>query len=259
VIIVRDITLQKMQERENKAHLAELAHITRLRLMGEMAPGIAHEVSQPLAAICSYTKAAINLISSDQSDLTDLSMLLSKIQQQALRAGQIIHRMREFVKSNPLQCTSVDINTLIRESICLCHDEILQNNILIVLELDNNLPLINVDHIHIEQVIVNLTRNSIEILQGLTKGLPRNLSIQTHLIDNKVIQVRVKDNGSGIAEDDKAKVLTPFFTTKVNGMGMGLSICRALIEAHDGVLFFNTELGKGTTFYCQLPLSHEKY
>lgn len=258
VIIVRDISRRKKREHEDKKHLDELAHITRLGLMGEMASGIAHEVNQPLTAICSYTQAAINLLKAEDYNPTNLAEILYKTQQQSLRAGQIIHRMREFVKSNPKQRSTIEINSLVREASNLCDDEIKQNNVKLAFGLEDNIPPINADHIQIEQVLINLIRNSIDVLQSLPKNQQRLLSIQTQLIDNNVVQVRVKDNGPGIDDEQKLKVLTPFYTTKNSGMGMGLSICRSLIEAHDGVLYFNSEVGKGTTFYFKLPLSHEK-
>jgi C4-dicarboxylate-specific signal transduction histidine kinase len=226
--------------------------------MGEMASGIAHEVNQPLTAICSYTQAAINLMKAEDYNPANLTEILYKTKQQSLRAGQIIHRMREFIKSNPKQRSTVEINTLVREASNLCEDEIKQNNVKLAFGLEENIPPVNADHIQIEQVLINLIRNSIEVLQHLPKNQPRQLSIQTQLIDNSIIQVRVKDNGPGIDEEQKLKVLTPFYTTKNTGMGMGLSICRSLIEAHDGVLFFNSEVGKGSTFYFELPLNYEK-
>ena len=259
VIIVRDISTRKMREYKDKAHLDELAHITRLGLMGEMASGIAHEVNQPLTAICNYTQAAINHFNAEHYDQDDLLDILYKTQQQSLRAGEIINRMREFVRSNPKKRSTIEINNLIQEASNLCKNGIIQNNIKLTFNFENQLPSINVDHIQIEQVIINLIYNSIDILQYLPKNQPRLLSIQTQLIDDNTIQVRIKDNGPGVAEDDRPKLFTPFFTTKSNGMGMGLSICRSLVEAHDGTLYFNTNIGKGTTFYFQLPINHERH
>lgn len=257
VIIVRDISLRKKREASNKAHLDELAHITRLGLMGEMASGIAHEVNQPLSAICNYTHAAVNHLNAKHYDHNSLVELLNKIQQQSLRAGEIIHRMREFIRANPQKRSTVEINDLVQVASNLCHSEYIKSNIQLTYHFENELPPIQVDHIQIEQVLINLIRNSIDSLQSLPKNQPRLLSIQTQLIDENTLQVRVKDNGSGITEANTTKVFTPFFTTKGMGMGMGLSICRSLIESHNGDLFFNTSVGKGTTFYFQLPINHE--
>jgi len=252
--IVRDVSLRKHREQQDKAHLDELAHVTRLGLMGEMASGIAHEVNQPLSAISSYTQVSLNLVNNENPDLVKLTEILYKTQQQALRAGRIIHRMREFVKSHAKHRSSADINTLIHDAASLCIAELKQNGIKLSFELENKLPPIYVDHIQIEQVIINLVRNSVDALQNLPPKQQRQLTIHSRLTFNNSIQVRVKDNGPGLDADQQQQILIPFYTTKADGMGMGLSISRSLVEAHEGTLHFNSEPGKGTTFYFTLPI-----
>jgi signal transduction histidine kinase len=222
--------------------------------MGEMASGIAHEVNQPLAAISSYTQVSLNLINTENPDLVKLAEILYKTQQQALRAGRIIHRMREFVKSHSKHRSTADINTLIHDAVSLCNAELIHNGIKLTFELENNLPSVHVDHIQIEQVIINLVRNSVDALQNLPAKQQRQLSIHSRLTLNNGIEVRIKDNGPGLNEDQQQKILTPFYTTKTDGMGMGLSISRSLIEAHEGTLHFNSKPGKGSTFYFTLPI-----
>ncbi len=252
--IVRDVSLRKHREQQDKEHLNELAHVTRLGLMGEMASGIAHEINQPLAAISSYTQVSLNLIDSEDPDLVKLTEVLYKTQQQALRAGRIVHRMREFVKSHAKHRSTADLNVLIHEAVGLCIPELKQNGIKLAFELENNLPPIYVDHVQIEQVIINLLRNSVDALKILPVKHQRHVAIHSRLTLNNSIQVRVKDNGPGLDVDQQQKILTPFYTTKADGMGMGLSISRSLIEAHDGTLHFNSQPGKGTTFYFILPI-----
>lgn len=253
--IVRDVSFRKFREQQDKKHLDELAHVTRLGLMGEMASGIAHEVNQPLAAISSYTQVSLNLINTGSPDLVKLAEILAKTQQQALRAGQIIHRMRAFVQYNSIHRSTVDLNTLIHDAVSLCSAELKQNSIVLKFELEDNLPPVYVDHIQIEQVLINLIRNSIEALRNLpTKHQPQLITVQSHLTLGNMIQVRVKDNGPGLDDNQRQKILTPFYTTKTDGMGMGLSISRSLIESHEGELHFNSEPEKGTTFYFTLPL-----
>ncbi|WP_340124423.1 ATP-binding protein [Methylobacter svalbardensis] len=251
--IVRDVSLRKHREQQDKKHLDELAHVTRLGLMGEMASGIAHEVNQPLAAISSYTQVSLNLIKAENPDLAKLTEILSKTQQQSLRAGQIIQRMREFVKSHVKHRASADINSLLHDAVSLCIADLKQNSIELTLELENNLLPVYVDHIQIEQVLINLIRNSVDAVQNLPAEQQRQLTIHSRLTPNNDIEIRVKDNGSGLNEDQQQKISTPFYTTKADGMGMGLSISRSLIEAHEGTLRFNSEFGKGTTFYFTLP------
>ncbi|MGZ5044988.1 MAG: ABC transporter substrate-binding protein [Methylobacter sp.] len=255
--IVRDVSLRKHQEQKEAKHLKELAHVTRLGLMGEMASGIAHEVNQPLSAISSYTQVSLNLIDAELPDLVKLAEILHKTQDQALRAGRIIHRMREFVKSHAQKCSTADVNALIHDSVGLCMAELKQNDIKLTFELDNNLPSVHVDQIQIEQVLINLIRNSVDALKGLAEKQQRQLTISSRMTLNNSIQVRVKDNGTGIDKEQQQKILTPFYTTKADGMGMGLSITRSLVEAHDGMLNFYSQPGKGTTFYFTLPVQRK--
>ncbi|WP_432744010.1 PAS domain S-box protein [Methylobacter sp. G7] len=255
--IVRDVSLRKYREQQDKKHLDELAHVTRLGLMGEMASGIAHEVNQPLSAISSYTQVCLNLINTEDPDLVKLTEILYKTQQQALRAGRIIHRMREFVKSQAKHRSTADVNTLIQEAVGLCTAELKQNGIKLKFELENNLPPVYVDQIQIEQIIINLIRNSVDALKNLPAKQQRQLTLHSQLTLNNGIQVRVKDNGTGLDEDQQQKILMPFYTTKADGMGMGLSITRSLIEAHEGTFHFNSHFGKGTTFYFTLPIQRK--
>lgn len=252
--IVRDVSRRKHQEQQDKEHLDQLAHVTRLGLMGEMASGIAHEVNQPLAAVSSYTQVSLNLINTENPDLVALSEILIKTQQQALRAGQIIHRMREFVKSHAKQRSSHNINTLIHNAANLCAAELKKNNVELIFVLQHNLPLVYVDQVQIEQVIINLILNSIDALKCVPAPQHRHVTILSQLTADNGLQVLVKDNGPGIDLEQQQKILMPFYTTKSNGMGMGLSISRSLIEAHDGTLRFDSQPGNGTAFYFTLPI-----
>jgi signal transduction histidine kinase len=162
--------------------------------------------------------------------------------------------MREFIKSHEKHRSLVDVNALIHDAVGLCIAELKQNNIKLTLDLENNLPQIFVDQIQIEQVIINLTRNSIDVLKDLPATEQRQIIIRSQWAQNNDIQVSVKDNGLGLDEEQQKKILMPFYTTKAEGMGMGLSISRSLIEAHDGTLYFNSKPGKGSTFYFTLPI-----
>jgi PAS domain S-box-containing protein len=251
---VIDNTEHQNRKQKAKEHLDQLAHVTRLGLMGEMASGIAHEVNQPLTAIATYAQVSLNLIKKENPDLIKLAEVIVKTQEQALRAGQIIHRMKAFCKSKSPQRSASDINELINECVNLCADALKQNRIKLTLELAGNLPLIDVEHIQIEQVLINLIRNGIDATLSGTEIKQGEIIIRSNLILNNSVQVCVKDNGMGISEVQRVKMLMPFYTTKSDGMGMGLSISRSLIEAHGGILNFNSQLGKGSTFYFTLPI-----
>lgn len=252
--IVRDVSARKLQEQRDQEHLDELAYVTRLGLMGEMASGIAHEVNQPLTAITSYSQVCLNLLQQDNYDQALLRDILYKTNQQALKAGHIIHRMRDFVKGKKLQRSTIDINDLIYDAVGLCESHIKQNSVVMRLQLKKRLPPICADSIQIEQVILNLIRNAVDALSSLPRLMARSLSIQTAINCDNYIEIRVKDSGPGIDVAEQKKILTPFYTTKSDGMGMGLSICRSIVEAHEGVLRFNSQPGKGTTFYFTLPM-----
>jgi PAS domain S-box-containing protein len=254
----RDITERNRLKLLDQKHLDELAHITRLGLVGEMASGIAHEVNQPLAAISSYTQVSLNLIKGEHPDLEKLAEVLSKTQQQALRAGQIIHHMKNFAKSHGTNHSSTDVNALIHDAVNLCSAEFKQNSIKVTFKLGDNLPTVCVGKIQIEQVIINLIRNSVEAMQNLTVKKQPHIIIQSQLIADNFIQVSLKDNGPGFDQDRQQKILMPFFTTKAQGMGMGLSISRSLIEAHGGTLHFQSKPGKGATFYFTLPIDKKE-
>lgn len=252
--ILRDASHRKLQDKQGKERLNELAHVARLGQMSEMASGIAHEVNQPLTAISAYIQVSMDLLRSGNADLKQLVVILDKANQQALRAGDIIHRMRDFAKSKTFVRSSVDINELIRECLNLFEFEIKQYGITQEFQPYDDLPVAYIDEVQIEQVLLNLIKNSIDALKTLKPPLTRILTIRACVKDRHDIEISVKDNGAGIPESEQEKILRPFYTTKTNGTGMGLSISRSIIEAHHGVLHFNSEPGKGSIFYLTIPL-----
>jgi PAS domain S-box-containing protein len=252
--IVRDVSLRKQQEQQEKEHLEELAHVTRLCLVGEMGSGIAHEVNQPLTAIANYAQACLRFIGAEKPDMDQLGEILFKIHQQALRAGQIIHRMKDFVSHRKIYRVDIDINSLIEDAAGLCTNDFKRNNIKMELDLAKNIPDATLDDVQIEQVLINLIRNSIDALKGMPLKTQRHILIQSRLKSLNQIEVRVNDNGTGIDEAHKDKILSPFFTTKPSGMGMGLSISRSIIEAHNGTLNFTSKPDEGAAFYFTLPV-----
>ena len=248
-----DISKRKFQEQQDKEHLNQLAHITRLGLMGEMATGIAHEVNQPLTATVNYATALNLLASLDEPDLEKITKIASLVSEQALRAGKIIHRMKSFCQNQNTSSTSTDINTLINDCILLCNSDLKKHNITLNLELAEALPMLFVDVIKIEQVLINLIRNSTEALAGNDNPI-KTVTLSSLMLDENQLQIQVRDNGSAVEQAIQEKLFIPFFTTKIEGMGMGLSICRSLIAAHKGTLTFDSLSGLGTCFYITLPI-----
>ena len=255
-IVIRDNSLRLQQEQYEKNHLDEIAHMTRLSLIGSMGSGIAHQVNQPLTSISNYTQACLHLIKAEQPNLNKLSEVLTKTYDQAQKAGRIIHRMKDLASQRSTLRSMNSIDALIESAVNFCADECYQHNITMSLDLTPDSPVIALDSVQIEQVILNLIRNAIDALKEQKNAKDRRISIQTQLKED--LEVRVKDNGPGLTKVQKEKILTPFFTSKPSGMGMGLSICRSILEAHGGMIRFDSKLEVGTTFYFNLPLNGEK-
>ena len=218
-----------------------------------MATGIAHEVNQPLTATVNYATALNLLASLDEPDLEKITKIASLVSEQALRAGKIIHRMKSFCQNQNTSSTSTDINTLINDCILLCNSDLKKHNITLNLELAEALPMLFVDVIKIEQVLINLIRNSTEALAGNDNPI-KTVTLSSLMLDENQLQIQVRDNGSAVEQAIQEKLFIPFFTTKIEGMGMGLSICRSLIAAHKGTLTFDSLSGLGTCFYITLPI-----
>ena len=163
--------------------------------------------------------------------------------------------MKDLASQRTTSRTMTSIDTLIENAVNFCAHECYQDNIQVTLELNPNIPKIAMDSVQIEQVLLNLIRNAIDALKEQVKESDKTISIQTQL--NKGLEVRVKDNGPGLTDLQKEKILMPFYTSKSSGMGMGLSISRSIIEVHGGTINFNSKLGVGTTFYFNLPISGE--
>jgi C4-dicarboxylate-specific signal transduction histidine kinase len=241
-------------EEQAVLHQAELAHMSRLNVMGEMATGIAHELNQPLTAIANYASAASKLIGSENQQPDKLMSVLDSVQVQAKRASEIIHRLRKFVKKQTLQKSSVDLNHLVADVVGFMEIETKNDNVQVQLQLQDGLPIVYVDAIHIEQVLMNLIRNSLEAMMSVDENA-RLLTVHTQLNHEGLPLVEVTDTGPGIDRDTLKHIFEPFVTTKgTKGMGMGLSISRSIVEAHGGRLWAESEPGKGARFYLTVPV-----
>ena len=249
----QDVTEQILSEQQDQIQLDQLSHITRLGLMGEIATGIAHEVNQPLTAATNYASALKILATAEHPDVEKIAKIAGLVAEQTLRAGKIIHRMKAFCQNQDTSATSTNINTLIKDCIVLCNNDFKKHNVTLKLELADSLPMLLVDSIKIEQVLINLIRNSTEALSAQDNPT-KTITLSSLLLDENQLQIQVRDNGSGIEQALQEKLFMPFVTTKTEGMGMGLSICRSLIVAHRGTLTFDSELGLGTCFYITLPI-----
>lgn len=228
--IGREIDRQRAQEQSQK-HLQELAHVSRLGTMGEMASGLAHELNQPLTAVVNYTRGSIRRLKNDRLPVNELMDVLNKSAEEAERAAEIIKRLRQLVSKNEFTRTNIAIKPLINRVLELLITEIRENQIRIEKNIRESLLEVEADPIQIEQVLINLLRNAIDSLKNNEED-NRNIIIGASMLSSTLLEVFVEDNGVGLPENEE--VFTPFFTTKQDGMGMGLSISRNIVEAHGG-------------------------
>lgn len=253
IVLIGDITDRLAIEALDRKRLLEIAHISRLSTMGEMASEIAHELNQPLAAITIYSDACRRILMSGKDNKEKIIQSLSDISTQAERAGDVIRRIREFTSKKLLDRTKLDFNELVQSALQLLAVEIRSHNVKLALKLANDLPAISVDKILIEQVIFNLARNALEAMDDVEPSL-RKLRVQTLLTRSNEIEVSIHDSGPGLKKDSGSYVFEAFYTTKDNGMGMGLAISQSIIESHHGRLWYTQNNHGGTTFCFTLPL-----
>jgi PAS domain S-box-containing protein len=252
-LLTADITQSKSEEEGKLKHMLEAAHASRIITIGEMSTQLAHEISQPLASIEAYSSACVRLIDKDRADIDELHTAFKNISGQAIRAQEIMHELRNFVKKDTTR-KDVAVNDLVQNAIKFLQIEIREHEPDLHLDLANNLPLILADQLLIEQVIVNLVKNAMEAMQVLDKN-DRRLTLQTDICQDSGIFVSVRDSGPGISDYEAGKIFEPFYTTKPEGMGMGLAIIRSIIDSHGGELQMQAnENEAGTTFKFTLPL-----
>lgn len=250
-LLTADITESKNEEEGKLKEMLKAAHASRIITIGEMSTQLAHEISQPLASIGAYSSACVRLIEKDRADTKELHTAFQNISTQAIRAQQIMHELRNFVKKDTSRKT-VAINDLVKNAIRFLEIEIRENKPELSLDLAKDLPFLEADQILIEQVIVNLVKNAMEAMQAVDPK-ERRLTIETNIWEDSGVFVAVKDSGPGITDYEASKIFEPFYTTKPEGMGMGLAIIRSIIDSHGGELEVFANEGSGTTFHFTLP------
>jgi two-component system sensor kinase FixL len=251
--IIRDVTERQRAERRFQELQAELLHVSRLSAMGQMGSALAHELNQPLAAIMNYCKAAKRTLEmSDHPRNAKVQELIGKAVDQTARAGNIIRNLRGFVEKREAGRRPENLAKIIDESIALGLVGSADANIKVTLELDRTMPPVLVDPVQIQQVLINLVRNSIEAMEA---SPVRRLTVRSRLVESTLAQVTIADTGPGLPQEVVERLFQPFTTTKENGMGIGLTICQSIIEAHGGRIWFEPDPDGGVAFHFQLPLS----
>jgi PAS domain S-box-containing protein len=262
VAFVLDLTEQKRaQEKLEQARRAlhatqaELALVTRLTTMGELAASIAHEVNQPLTAVTNNGSACLRLLAKGNLDPEVLRRALEEIVADATRASAVVSRIRAFIKKVPIEMYELDINNVIQEVLALAGHELQNNQVLVDCHLTETLPHVRADRVQLQQVLLNLVMNGVEAMTG---AQPRTLSLESRTDESGNVLVAVRDSGTGFGSEVD-RLFTPFFTTKGNGMGMGLPISRSLIESHGGRLWATANSPQGAVFSFTLPASSESH
>ncbi|MBI3463968.1 MAG: PAS domain S-box protein [Planctomycetes bacterium] len=245
--VIRDVTERQQARERLRRHEAELAHVLRLSTVGEMASGLAHELNQPLSAVSNHAEAWMRRLRSGAGTSEELLAALEQISQQAVRAGEIIRHLRDFVRKGEPRRSTVGVDEIVHEVVALVSSEAQQKQITLRLELAPGMPAVAADRIQIEQVLLNLVRNAFEAMTELEAGT-RALTIRTSTAAEELVEVAVADTGRGLNPETIDHVFEPYFTTKAGGLGMGLSISRAIVEAHGGRLWATPNPDRGVTF-----------
>jgi C4-dicarboxylate-specific signal transduction histidine kinase len=220
--------------------------------MGQLTASIAHEVNQPIAAAATNAQAALRWLAARPPNLEEVQQALDHIVKDGNRAGDVIGRIRGLIKKAPPRKDGVDINEAIREVIELTRGEVAKNGASVQTALGEGLPLIEGDRVQLQQVALNLIVNAVQAMGGVADG-PRDLFITTSPAEPNGVLVAVKDSGPGLASASLERLFDPFYTTKPEGLGMGLSICRSIIEAHGGRLWVTANLPRGAIFHFTMP------
>lgn len=248
--IARDVTDLKQAQERIQEITAEMIHMSRLTAMGQLSSSLAHELNQPLTAVANYAEAARQLLAASPNPPPRVGEFLEKVAGQADRAGQIIRRLRGFVEKGSIERAEASLGEMVKEATALATIGTAADAIQLTYELAPDLPPIEIDKVQIQQVVVNLVRNAVEVLRGAER---RMLAVRTARGADGYQEVTVADTGPGIAPEIADQLFKPFVTTKSDGMGIGLSICQSIIEAHGGRIWTEPNPGGGTIFRFVVP------
>ena len=252
--LIAEIAQRKRSEEALQAAQAQMARMARVTTMGELTSSIAHEINQPLAAVVTNGDASLRWLGNDPPNLAKTRESITGMIKEANRASEVIKRIRALAKKTPPQKANLEVNEVIDEAIGLVGGQLARQGVVLRKELVPNLPPVIGDRVQVQQVILNLIANGIEAMEGVT-GRPRELSIGAKSTDDGRVLISVSDCGTGIEPESADHLFEAFFTTKQEGMGLGLSISRTIVEGHQGRLWATPNTQGGATFQFTLPVA----
>jgi PAS domain S-box-containing protein len=256
LVITHDLTEHMLASEALRAAQVELAHVNRITTMGQLTASIAHEVNQPIAATVTEAQAALRWLGAEPPNLDEVQQALDCIVDNGKRAGEVIGRIRDLIKKVPARKDRLDMNETVLEVIALTRSEALRANVSVQTQLARGLPPIQGDRVQMQQVILNLIINAFEAMEGVEGS--RDLLISTDKAESDGVLVMVRDSGPGLAPAALERAFEPFYTTKSSGLGMGLSICRSIVEAHGGRLWWSANEPRGAVFHFTLRLGRDE-
>jgi C4-dicarboxylate-specific signal transduction histidine kinase len=254
LVVARDLTDHVLASEALRAAQAELAHANRVATMGQLTASIAHELKQPLANVVMGGDASLRRLARHPPEIEAAKCSVERMIKNTHRAVDVIDRIHGLVRKNAPRTEAFDVNEAVLEVIGLTHGEVLKDNVTVQTHLADHLPRIHGDRVQLQQVMLNLIINAIQAMSGLAGGA-RDLQISTARTEPDGVRVAVWDTGPGLSAEQHERLFEPFYPTKPNGMGMGLSICRSIIEAHGGRLSASANVDHGATFQFALPLA----
>ncbi len=255
LVSVVDITERRRVERATARQRDELAHLSRVAMLAELSGSLAHELNQPLTAILSNAQAAQRFLAHSPPRVEKLAEILADIVKSDHRAGAVIQRLRSLLRKEEAQRHPLDVNDVVEESLRLMRSDLMNRQVAVSTDLDEALPTVSGDRNQLQQVLLNFVINGCDAMDG--KEVDRELFVRTRATAQGKVEVSVADCGSGIPPADLERVFEPFVTTKLHGLGLGLAICRSIIEAHGGRLWATNNADRGATLHCELPAKRD--
>jgi two-component system, LuxR family, sensor kinase FixL len=251
LVSIIDISERRMNERRAATQRDEIAHLSRVAMLGELSGSLAHELNQPLAAILGNAQAAQRLLARDPPQIQAVTEILADIVTSDRRAGAVIERLRSMLRKEDVKHALLDLNQVAEESLRLMHSDLLDRRVSVDTSFAQNLPPVSGDRVQLQQVMLNLLINGCDAVAG--RGRDARLHVSSRVTERGSVAIAISDNGDGIAPQDIERIFEPFVTSKSHGIGLGLAICRSIIEAHGGRLWASNNASRGATMEFELP------